>query len=264
MSTLASNVQSTPVRTANGARKTGGVTHGLKEAVRKTTIGIVDVAWGSFIGQHVRMRGARDIERIMWQNAAEESAAFVAEHMFHVPMLRDKIKLMDASLDAASARQGLYCEFGVFRGDSLNYIAERVAGPVDGFDSFEGLPENWISKHPKGSLTAAGRLPKVRSNVRLFKGWFSDTLPGYLRENTGPVAFIHIDCDLYSSTKTVFSMMADRIGNGTVILFDEYFNYPGWQKHEFRAFHEFIDERQLSFEYVGCVRDDSQVAVRIL
>jgi len=36
----------------------------------------------------------------------------------------------------------------------------------------------------------------------------------------------------YSSTKTVFDTLADRIVPGTVIVFDEFFNYPGSKRGE--------------------------------
>ena len=71
-----------------------------------------------------------------------------------------------------------------------------------------------------------------------------------------------MDCDLYSSTRTILEGLASQIVAGTVIQFDEYFNYPGWREHEFKAFHEFIAERGLSYEYLGYTREFS-VAVRI-
>jgi hypothetical protein len=49
--------------------------------------------------------------------------------------------------------------------------------------------------------------------------------------------------------------------NGTVILFDEYFNYPNWERHEFKAFQEFVSERHVKYTYLAFARQ--QVAVRI-
>jgi hypothetical protein len=34
-------------------------------------------------------------------------------------------------------------------------------------------------------------------------------------------------------------------------VFDEYFNYPNWMKHEHRAFTEFQDRSGKRFKYVG-------------
>ena len=59
------------------------------------------------------------------------------------------------------------------------------------------------------------------------------------------------DCDLYSSTKTVFDNIYDRIVPNTVIQFDEYYNYPGWRNHEFKAFQEFCKKYSVEYEYIG-------------
>lgn len=99
------------------------------------------------------------------------------------------------------------------------------------------------------------------ANVRLHRGWFDDTLRKWLEDNPGPVAFVHVDCDLYSSTRTIFSLLGARLVPGTVILFDEYFNYPNWEKHEYQAFQEFVADRCVKYSYLGFARQ--QVAVRI-
>ena len=51
---------------------------------------------------------------------------------------------------------------------------------------------------------------------------------------------MNVDCDVYSSTHTIFTCLADRIVPGTVIEFDELFNYRGWVFEEYRAFHEYL------------------------
>ena len=58
---------------------------------------------------------------------------------------------------------------------------------------------------------------RVRSNVRLYRGWFEDTLPAFCEQHPGPIAFLHLDADLYSSTRTVFDLLGDGIVPGTVI-----------------------------------------------
>jgi hypothetical protein len=156
----------------------------------------------------------------------------------------------------------LICEFGVYSGGTINHIASLTRQPVYGFDSFEGLPEHWRDRIGKGHFKVAS-LPKVRPNVTLVKGWFNETLPTFIKEHGEPVGFIHIDCDLYSSTKTVFELLAPRIHPGCVIVFDEYFNYPGWENGEHKAFQEFIQGAGLAYEYIGYNRCYEQVAVII-
>jgi len=101
----------------------------------------------------------------------------------------------------------------------------------------------------------------VPANVILHKGWFRDTVPQWCRETDGPIAFIHIDCDLYSSTVDVLTGLAQRLQRGTVILFDEYFSYPGWERHEYKAWQEFVKAEPIQYEYVAYARQ--QVMVRI-
>jgi Macrocin-O-methyltransferase (TylF) len=161
---------------------------------------------------------------------------------------------------------GLYAEFGVYKGDSINRLATlRPRQVFHGFDSFEGLPESWTVGARTGSFSIGGRLPAVRSNVVLVKGFFEQTLEQFVPAcGKKVVAFMHIDCDLYSATKTVLDRLAPLLVEGTVIVFDEYFNYPGWQQGEFKAFAEFIASHgRLDWDYLGYIRNGGQVAVRL-
>jgi len=146
---------------------------------------------------------------------------------------------------------GLWLEFGVFSGTTINAMSQFAPGLVYGFDSFEGLPEDWREGKPKGRYSRDGELPQVRENVRLVKGWFDETLPAFLSEHPGPVSLIHVDCDLYSSTRTVLNLLRDRMVPGTILVFDELFNYPGYERHEIKAFYEFLKEGPVRCEWVG-------------
>ena len=115
----------------------------------------------------------------------------------------------------------------------------------------------------KGRFNKQGKLPKVPGNVILHPGWFEESLPGFTEKFRDPVAYMHVDCDIYSSTKTVFNHLAGQIVPGTVIVFDEYFNYPNWQQHEYKAFQEFIAEHNLQYEYLGFLSYESCVSVKI-
>ena len=106
-------------------------------------------------------------------------------------------------------------------------------------------------------------LPKVPANVSLHPGWFENTLPEFLALTAGEVAFAHIDCDIYSSTRTVLDALAPRLAPYAVLVFDEYFNYPNWQAHEFKAFQEFLVRHQVEYRYLGFCEKNGQVAVRL-
>jgi hypothetical protein len=193
--------------------------------------------------------------------ASRTSADYALRHMKsarlfrtpHLPARGDypaRYDLLGFALSRVTV-PGLYLEFGVFDGDTINRIAPQVAGPVYGFDSFEGLPEDWFYNAVKGAFDLGGRRPWVAPNVELVGGWFRDTVPGFLAAHPGPVAFCHVDCDLYSSSKEVLDNLRGRVVPGTVIVFDEYFNYPGWEDGEYRAWSEFVRETGVSYRYLG-------------
>ena len=150
-------------------------------------------------------------------------------------------------------KDGLWLEFGVYSGRTINYISKQREAIVHGFDSFEGLPEKWRDGFDKGRFNRRGRLPEVNDNVTLIKGWFDKTLVPFLKTNNETITFIHIDCDLYSSTIYVLETLKKKISNGCVIVFDELVNYPGYlgNKGELRALYEFIKNNEISFEWIG-------------
>ena len=103
--------------------------------------------------------------------------------------------------------------------------------------------------------------PPVASNVHLVRGLFQDTLSDFLILHKEAVAFLHIDCDLYSSAKYVLFSLKERIIPGTVIIFDEFYNYIGWENGEFKAFSEFILETGKQFAYLGYSREQVSVVI---
>lgn len=178
----------------------------------------------------------RELER----RATSESADIVAAEMPDALYCGNRFDNLEYSL---SFRQpGLILEFGVAGGKTVTHIATHCPDErVYGFDSFQGLPEHWAgNRYSRRNFTQHGVLPKVPPNVELVAGWFSETLPGFLAAHPGPVGFLHIDCDIYSSTKYVLDTLNDRLPPKAAIVFDEFFNYPGFRQHEYRALHEFI------------------------
>jgi len=163
---------------------------------------------------------------------------------------------------AAAKLSGLVLEFGVRFGTSIRHIAAIAAQEVHGFDSFEGLPEAWGDK-PSGVYTTGGALPEVPSNVRLHAGWFEDTLPGFADEHSGPVRFMNVDCDIYSSTKTILDVLGGRIVPGSVIVFDEYIMTSQWRKDEYLAFQEAVVQRGWGYRYLAFSHITRQAAVVI-
>jgi len=107
-----------------------------------------------------------------------------------------------------------------------------------GFDSFVGLPEHWRPGSRKRAFSRDGELPPVRANVKLIRGFFADTLPTFVAAHASKtISFMHVDCDLYSSTKTIFAETRALLAPGTIIVFDEYFNAPEWREEEYQGVH---------------------------
>ncbi|MGY1834630.1 class I SAM-dependent methyltransferase [Blastococcus sp. SYSU DS0510] len=207
---------------------------------------------------------ARDIDAERQRQALAASAAFVTEHMPQARSFRGanaldaKYRLLDWAVDT-SPTEGLVLEFGVHTGDTLRRITARRS-PTHGFDSFEGLPEDWRTGYDQGHFA---RTPPVIPGSTMHVGWFDDTLPKFFKEHERHIAFAHLDADLYSSTATIFREGEDRFIAGTVLLFDEYLNYPGWQQHEHKAFGEFIERTGHGFEYLAYNALHEQVLVRL-
>jgi predicted O-methyltransferase YrrM len=170
-------------------------------------------------------------------------------------MVSDRYDHLTYSLNQIDIQSGLFLEFGVFQGESANYIAQIIKPAVlYGFDSFEGLPEEWKRSlddslvHPSGTF-ALNELPEVRPNVELVPGWFTDTLPAFKQQHDNPIAFINIDSDLYSSAQTILTELNAQIVPGTIIYFDEITGwgelidrYQNWREGEYKALLEWIHE----------------------
>ncbi len=147
-------------------------------------------------------------------------------------------------------------ECGVGYGKSLTTLVFGVAvlrleRTVYGFDSFAGFPE--ASAQDLGPRVPAVGVPTgwtktavelIRTifrtdesredsllrehqvGVELVSGFFADTLTARLPEK---IAFLHVDCDLYESTRAVLEECLPRMSPGGVVVFDEYRdrNWPG-------------------------------------
>ena len=187
------------------------------------------------------------------------------------------------------AVDGLWLEFGVYRGRTITAIANNTTSIVYGFDSFEGLPEFWDHENPKGVFSLGGTIPvgaisgnnddnpgmydssptitmkPWAKNIKLVKGLFEDTLPLFLEQYKEKAAFINIDSDLYSSAKIVLNNLRDRVVDGTILTFDELVDYPTFREHEIKAFAEFLLENNFSYDalYYQGLASYSQACFRI-
>lgn len=197
--------------------------------------------------------------------------AFVETYLTNARPLSSDAEVLRFASESVTIEGG-YIEMGVCTGKTVNYIAAlNPAKKIYGFDSFKGLPEDWVREDqiiPKGTFAFKNpdEMPDVLHNVYLYKGWFKESIPAFKREffNGSPLALLHIDCDLYSSTVDALEALEENIVPGTIIVFDEFYNYPGAENHEFKAFMEFLERTGFQAEYLAYNTCHEQVVVRII
>ena len=83
------------------------------------------------------------------------------------------------ALSFSSVDSKLFLEFGVFKGISINFFSNflKTNQIIYGFDTFSGLPKDWAGMgSTKGSMSLNGKLPKVKSNVKIIKGLIENNL----------------------------------------------------------------------------------------
>ena len=167
------------------------------------------------------------------------------------------------------AVDGLFVELGTYKGRTANFLAAlNPRKTIYTFDSYQGLPANW----DRGDLLVPGTLfawpngealPSFLLNVELKQGWFSETLPKFVELHDEPIAFLHIDCDIYESTAQGLDILGPRMADKSIILFDEFYNYPNFRNHEYKAFQEFLEKYSFDADYIAYNAFHEQVAVSI-
>lgn len=161
-------------------------------------------------------------------------------------------------------------EFGVFQGTSMSmwydlYTKHNI--PIDfvGFDSFKGLPKETEDKNTiwtEGMFNAYGdinaRLHKP--NIRLVQGFYDQSLNQEAAELLKGIkaGLIHIDCDTYSSTKTVWEWLIkyDILAKNAIIVYDDWGAYLEARCNEYdvgeaKAHQEIENKYNLNFIDLG-------------
>ena len=162
---------------------------------------------------------------------------------------------------AEQASAGTWAEFGVANGNSarkfLSWMPDNTE--IHLYDSFKGLPEKWIFNDDINHIGrfAVDEIPVFNDiRVHIHEGMFADTLP---KMDIGVLSFVHIDCDIYSATKTVFDNI--EVSRGTIILFDEYHGYRAYKDHERKAYFEWVDKGN-EFEWLAVSRSQAMGIVK--
>ncbi len=124
----------------------------------------------------------------------------------------------------------LVLEFGVYKGKSMRFWADKFTNPASslhGFDSFRGLPEDWLTKFPQGAFDVQGQTPNIDDDrVAFHVGWIQNTLPVFLDENAELIknaknVLVHIDVDIYSASLFVLATLWHKLDKFS-LMFDEF------------------------------------------
>lgn len=190
-----------------------------------------------------------------YQLAADESFSFFKDEMRKVVLIEDRLGLLRWVSKFGNA-PGFVFEFGVMDGASLRVLCNRCArATVVGFDGFVGLTEDWTgTRFGVGAVGRGGRVPDgVRAlRAEVVPGLVEETLVPFLGTmGEGRVRLVHMDLDTYGPTRFVLENLRPRLESGCVIVFDEFYNYPGWRDHEFRALGEVFDRSEYDFVAFG-------------
>jgi len=158
-------------------------------------------------------------------------------------------------------KEGFYLEFGVFKGTSANFFSKHVK-KLYAFDSFEGLSEDWLGHSVgKNYFNLNKKIPKLNSNVEPIVGWVEDTLDNFLNEHNPQINFIHFDMDTYSPTKYALERIKPFLNKGAILIFDELYNYPGWEGGEYKALKEVFKDDEYVFKAFNI--SDIQAVIQI-
>ena len=207
----------------------------------------------------------------VYQLYKEEQAKNCFEHFkkfFKTSIFLSSNKIRGYALDAAKENDNdsdyFYIEFGVYSGTSINFFSKKLNNKkIYGFDSFEGLKEDWVGTSvPKGTFNLKKKIPQLENNVVPVTGWIQDTLPIFLKEKNPKINFVHMDVDTYESSKFVLESIKPNLVKGSVILFDELYNFEGWDVGEYKALKEVFNDDE--YKFLAFSKDSAQAIIKIL
>jgi hypothetical protein len=199
----------------------------------------------------------QSVPMLMRQDAVMDSFTYAKENMKGAYSFLDRFDGLRLSIREAKRRfpaRNLVLEFGVYKAGMINHQARKFPDlDFVGFDSFEGLQQHWSGMAPEKTFDLGGRLPRVRRNIGLVKGWFAESGPRWKMQNpaAGIPLLVHVDCDTYGATVDVLELCADYVEHGLVIHFDDYFGFPDWRSGGYKALKEISEQRRWRLTYLS-------------
>lgn len=163
---------------------------------------------------------------------------------------------------------GVYAEFGSFGGNTFRMSLNTLGlygkpNKIDhfySFDSFKGMPEpEGIDKQKiwrvgMSSISEENFLKmmkKDKKRISTIKGFFEQSLKVFKFPYNTKIALAYVDCDYYSSTKTVLEFLTSYLSHGMILAFDDWDCYFADNKRgQRKAFYEWSKKinKNYSFE----------------
>jgi O-methyltransferase len=136
------------------------------------------------------------------------------------------------------------------------------------FDSFEGLPPVQPIDGPMAKAwqqdingpiyfdNCTASLESVQQNfqqlglwgdsglvpIQFHQGWFAQTVPDFVAQQTAPIALLRLDGDWYESTKVCLENLYPLVSENGVIIIDDYYAWDGCAV----AVHEYFGKQRLN------------------
>jgi hypothetical protein len=205
-----------------------------------------------------------------------QSKEFASDFMPNaVPMTADSHVLLYGALVAlANFPDGVAVDLGAGVCKSSNLIGAVFAhSRVFACDTFSGLPYEWVrGDHnfavgtfaPRHATGDAQPPFPILDNVIAVKGSFKDTIPQIVPLiGDHPLALVSIDSDTYQSAIDGLGPLLPLLRVGTVLVFDEFYNYTGFESGEYRAFMELIVGNGFEYSPLAFNAYHQQVAIQI-
>ena len=200
---------------------------------------------------------SESVPMLMRRDAVVDSFNYAKENMKGSYSFLDRFAGLTLSIEEARRRfpsRKSVLEFGVYKGGMINYQARKFPDlHFTGFDSFQGLQEQWSGMAPEKTFDLGGKLPKLRGNVTLIKGWFAESGSRWKADNPASETplLVHVDCDTYAATVDVLQFCADYVEHGLILHFDDYFGFPDWREGGFKALKQISEQNRWQLTYLA-------------